>query len=437
MEWITVWAGLLVGVNKLIQSVGNRPVTLGFRRYQRKFVRPLRTAHGPWSDRQGLIVRLQTPATRADAFLPHTSYGEIAPIPWFGTETLDEAIAALKPLQDQPASLADLSAIMEGLPPNYSATRFGLGLAIAQLQGHFPPVPDPLQPEQICVLLPSGTEALEAWPKLWKRGHRTFKWKLGIADLVQELASLEQLRRSLPTQAKLRLDANGSLDLKAAQACLQCCDALAEQNLPIEFLEQPLPPHQFEPLLQLSQTYRTPLALDESVTGLPQLKQCYRQGWQGIFVIKGAIAGDPLAVLDFCQRQRLKVVFSSVFETSLARQAVLTMAAAVHHHVQSNPQLIAKLAGQASQQPDQQPSHPPILNHYAQGFGVDHWLVKDGLSETLHGSLAHSLRSSGSSRNSSANSSSDDWTNSEGRGGLRAKSLEIQGNALWNQLSNG
>lgn len=356
MERVAVWAGLLVGLGSQ-NNPQDLAVAIEFRPYQRQFVQPLQTAHGPWRSRQGLILKLQSPTGRS-------SYGEIAPIPWFGTETLAEAIAFLKQLQAGPATrpLADLSAIVERSPAHYSATRFGLGMALAQLQGNFSHAVASPQPEAICALLPTGSEALQAWASLWKQGHRTFKWKLGIGELAQELFDLEALRRSLPPQAKLRLDANGGLSLTTAQQCLNRCDALTRQGLPIEFLEQPLPPEQFDALMGLSQTYQTPLALDESVTGMPQLMDCHQRGWQGIFMIKGAIAGDPVTLVQYCKRHQLQVVFSSVFETGLARQAVFSMAQALRSKIND---------------PNPCPTVPQRT--YALGFGVSQWLQPDGL----------------------------------------------------------
>lgn len=356
---------------------------LSLREYRRQFRQPLHTAHGPWRERRGLLLRLQTSSG-------YSSYGEIAPLPGFGTETLEAAIALLQPCQHQSFSIDELALLLDNAPIHYSATQFGIGLAITQLQGQFPrPVQTPA-PRDICALLPSGAAALAAWPQLWNQGHRTFKWKLGIRGIEPELRLLVQLRRSLPAQAKLRLDANGGLTLATAQQCLQTCDDLHQQGQPIEFLEQPLPPTQLNDLIQLNRAYTTDIALDESVTGLSQLKDCYDKGWRGIFVVKGAIAGHPLAMIEFCRSHDLKVVFSSVFETGLARQAVLAMAQAVYQPRQEIQR--SKIAGPAV--PPKTPESKVLAMAdlpYALGFGVSHWLQPDGLDDQ-HLPIALNLR---------------------------------------------
>jgi o-succinylbenzoate synthase len=121
----------------------------------------------------------------------------------------------------------------------------------------------------------------------------------------------------LPAQAELRLDANGGLNWEESNLWLQKCDRYG-----VEFLEQPLPPNQFDTMLQLSHQYQTPIALDESVATIEQLERCYELGWRGIFVVKAAIAGSPSRLRAFCQNQAIDIVWSSVFETAIAQRYI-------------------------------------------------------------------------------------------------------------------
>lgn len=242
-------------------------------------------------------------------------FGEIAPVPWFGTETLAEAQAfcASWPEQIEASRLAQVPA---ALP----ACQFAIATALQDLNQ--PSSVFQLPPERICALLPAGREALTVWPALWQTGHRTFKWKIGVHPLPQELKWFDALRSGLPPAARLRLDANGGLTLSAAEQWLTVCDSSAG----IEFLEQPLPPEQFDHLMALGDRYATPLALDESVATCDQLAACLQQGWRGSVVIKPAIAGAPGRLKSLCQRYGVDVVVSSVFETGVGRRAVLALA---------------------------------------------------------------------------------------------------------------
>jgi o-succinylbenzoate synthase len=294
--------------------------------YRRPFREPLQTHHGLWSVREGLLVGLE--------FEDRIGWGEIAPLPWFGTETLEEAIAFCHRL---PTSLMqdDVFEVPDQLP----ASQFGFGSAWDALTSPSTPTSEMYSTSG---LLPAGEGALSAWFALWQTGHRTFKWKIGVASFESELQVFQALVATLPTGTNLRLDANGGLTLEQARQWLNCCDRTTRINL--EYLEQPLPPERFDEMHQLSCEYRTPLALDESVATLPQLIQLHESGWQGIVVIKPAIAGYPQALGVFLQSHSVDAVFSSVFETEVGRNAAL------------------KLAQDCG-------------NRRAVGFGVEHWFT--------------------------------------------------------------
>ncbi|MBI4782318.1 MAG: o-succinylbenzoate synthase [Oscillatoriophycideae cyanobacterium NC_groundwater_1537_Pr4_S-0.65um_50_18] len=276
---------------------------LELRSYRRPFRQPLKTSHGLWSLREGILLRLTDAEGRV-------GWGEIAPIVEFGTESMGQAIQFCRSLPQITPELIDQ------IPAELPACRFGLESAWEMLTAD--KAIEQAAASPYSHLLPAGANALLSWQPLWQQGARTFKWKIGVATLNEELNLLEHLISALPAGARLRLDANGGLSWDAACEWLQVCDRYA-----VEFLEQPLPPDQLSQMLQLCDRYKTPLALDESVTTVEQLEMCHQQGWQGIFVIKAAIAGSPARLRQLCQTHPLDVVWSSVFETAIARHYIL------------------------------------------------------------------------------------------------------------------
>jgi len=183
-------------------------------------------------------------------------------------------------------------------------------------------------------LLPAGETALQALQVLWLEGYRTFKWKIGVAAIEQELKIFQQLIQVMHNlcdreSAFLRLDANGGLSYSQAKTWLEACDkvkATPDFSADIEFLEQPLPVTQFQEMVELNAIYATAIALDESAANLDRIQECYSQGWRGLFVIKPAICGSPSQLRKFCQTHNIDAVFSSVFETKIGRQAALNLA---------------------------------------------------------------------------------------------------------------
>ncbi|WP_353258438.1 o-succinylbenzoate synthase [Prochlorothrix hollandica] len=351
-------------------------VQFDYRHYSRRFQTALFTPLGVWSSRLGMVVRLQ----QGDRVV----YGDISPIPWFACESFDEVFQFCSRWPKTLTGGVTAAAIV-AIPESLPATRFGIGWAWEQLQR--PTLdPDPggwssdqnhldYDPPLVqSALLPAGPQALAVWGDLWDQGYRTFKVKVGDRPLPRDLDLIQQLRQALPAAAQLRLDANGKLTEAEARQLLEWCDRLGT----IEFVEQPtgdgtgLPPgvqdYREHPdpaelaeaketawiLLQtLAQDYQTPIALDESVTTVAQVRQAYDRGWRGVVVLKPSLAGSPQAVRDLFTLADLDLVLSSAFETAIGRQAVLSLAQDWEAHCSPSPR--------------------------AAGLGVSQWLQADGL----------------------------------------------------------
>lgn len=312
-------------------------IEFNFRPYRRRFKPPLQTNHGIWDVRDGIIVRLVDDS--------NIGYGEIAPISWFGSETIEQALNFCHQL---PTEIS--KAIIFSIPDTLPACQFGFESAWEDLNC--------CRDARLCVsttplpqsaLLPAGNAVLSAWQSLWEGGYSTFKWKIGVSSIAEELKIFHQLTQVLPVGVKLRLDANGGLSYDEANLWLYTCDNIMSTGatVKIEFIEQPLAVDKLTEMQELTYCYATAIALDESVATLTQLEACYQQGWREIFVIKPSIAGSPSRLRKFCQERKIDAVFSSVFETTVGRKAAL------------------KLAAELS------------INSRAVGFGVRHWLEEN------------------------------------------------------------
>ncbi len=290
-----------------------------FRAYRRKFVTPLNTSHGVWENRDGVIIRLSDETG--------IGWGEIAPISWFGSETIEQAVSFCRQL---PNNIGDETIF--SIPDKLPACQFGFESAREMLRNINSAS---LLPENFTCsgLLPAGKAALTQWRKLWEDGYRTFKWKIGVYPVAEEISIFESLVEELPV-TKLRLDANAGLSDREAEIWLQKCDDININNhihSKIEFIEQPLCVDRFSEMLELSRRYTTKIALDESVANLKQLQSCYQKGWREIFVIKAGIIGSPSRLRRFCLTHKIDTVFSSVFETRIGREAALSLAAELSH----------------------------------------------------------------------------------------------------------
>ena len=152
-------------------------------------------------------------------------------------------------------------------------------------------------------------------------GFRVFKWKVGVGDVADELALLDDVCAKLPDGAKLRLDANGAWERRHAERWLERC-----ADRPVEFVEQPIAADARgaeDLLLGLAGDFPTPIALDESIAADHDVERWLGAGWRGVFVVKPALLGDPRAVVEKLAAARSAVVFSSALETAIGARAAL------------------------------------------------------------------------------------------------------------------
>jgi O-succinylbenzoate synthase len=286
------------------------------RRYRLSFRAPVRTAHGLWREREGVVVRIEEAGGAV-------GYGEAAPIPHFGTETSDEVEEGIRILGEWTNEEA-LSAV----PARLGCLRHALAAARAGAADETAATKDTLG---VAALLPAGRDALAAIATRAEAGFRTFKWKVGVGDLADELSLLDDVCGALPAGAKLRLDANGAWERRAAERWLERC---AER--PVEFVEQPCfadaaqgaarQRKAEELLLGLAGDFPTPLALDESLVGEGDVARWIAAGWPGVYVVKPSLIGNVSGVLAQLHKAKASVVFSSALETAVGAQAGLRLA---------------------------------------------------------------------------------------------------------------
>ncbi len=288
---------------------------LQFRRYSLPFRAPVRTAHGVWAEREGLVVRLESESGAV-------GYGEAAPIAAFGTETVDEDEAGLRALGEW----TDDEAIAT-LPVKLAGARNALTCARAT-DVSMTDAPTKTRRDYVAVaaLLPAGRAVLAAIEPRAEMGFRVFKWKVGVGDIADELSLLDDVCATLPSGAKLRLDANGAWDRRKAQRWLERC---AER--PVEFVEQPIAADargSADALLGLAGDFPTPLALDESLVGDGDVERWIGAGWPGVYVVKPTLLGDVAGTLARLEKAKAAVVFSSALETAIGARAALSIALA-------------------------------------------------------------------------------------------------------------
>ncbi len=287
----------------------------------------MRTAHGAWTEREGVIVRLEHPTGSV-------GFGEAAVIPWFGTETADEVEAACRELGGRvdDARLAEVPARLACLRNAIASARSEIAPVGREDAKAAPARQAPYL--SVAALLSAGRLALGQVGPRAEAGFRVFKWKVGVGDIANELGLLDELCAALPPGAKLRLDANGAWNRRQAERWLERC---AER--PVEFVEQPcfgprsgaaqgtaLQSRADDLLSGLAADWPTPIALDESLVGEGDIERWIGAGWPGVFVVKTSLLGDVAGALARLEKAKARVVFSSALETAVGARAALRAA---------------------------------------------------------------------------------------------------------------
>ena len=269
-------------------------MTLALYRYQLPFTQPL-TFHGKVEvAREGLLVRI------------NDGWGEIAPLPGFSKESLQQA---------EEEALACLAAIGAGKAcmPVLPSVQFGFDCALRKW---------PAQPTQLPVPYPliqgSPLELLKNW-KVWLH-HTPSKAKLKVArhPMRDELALIRMLCDRIPT-LKLILDANQGWTREEAWTF---CSHLDLNR--IEYLEDPCA--DFADIAFVANRTGIPVALDELLAQgkpwepIPQLRA---------LVLKPTLLGSLTnceALVAQAHKLRLKVIVSSCFESGLGLNQLFRLA---------------------------------------------------------------------------------------------------------------
>lgn len=266
-----------------------------YRPYRRPFRRPLRTSRGEWTVREGFVVKVRTP--------DGTGYGEVAPIPEFGSESVAVAGRFLR------------TCAGGGRPPDLSAApaccAFALSSAVAMAREVAGGVGEGQW--EVAGLLPAGEAALPALEAKLDSGFRTFKWKIGVFDGTAERGIFERLCERLPEQGQLRLDANGGLGLAEAGEWMRA----AAGSERVEYVEQPLPAGEERAMAELAADRGVSVALDESLNGPGGFGWLAPDAWPGPLVVKPALMGEVRSLRERLAPVAERVVFSSVFETDV------------------------------------------------------------------------------------------------------------------------
>jgi len=260
---------------------------------------PVQTGQGTLYSRDGILVEIED----SDDV---KGYGEATPIDGFQTENIQEACNALSRFlpvllrkkwwsieetleQFQmgfPAARAALSAIDTALCDLFSKQQDCSVAALLAKKFHTRVLPAVrvnalLQSQDIQKIVREAGDR-------YREGFQTFKVKVGVQSIRQDIERITAVRTTLGKDVKIRLDANGSWSLNEADEALQ-----ALLPLSVEYLEQPLPALDLQGAALLRSRYPILLAADEAACSVKDIQTILKNQAADIIVLKPAVTGGP------------------------------------------------------------------------------------------------------------------------------------------------
>ncbi len=294
---------------------------------------PIATGAGDMTERQGLIVRVET----ADGA---TGTGECSPLPGEGLSTADLA-----------ARMAELGRILLGRTPadawaslpageHVPVADVGIETALADLlagacgaplahwladQTGLPaPASAPIPANALLSALDPATLAREA-EAAKACGFRTVKVKVG-RDRAVDTERLRAVRAALGPDAEVRIDANGAWSEQEAVAAL--ADHAAHG---VALCEQPVAPAPDAParLVRVRAASPIPIAADESCASLGDLRTLVDAEAVDAVVIKPLRTGlaEALAMIREATARNLPCILTTTFDTGAGTALALHLAA--------------------------------------------------------------------------------------------------------------
>lgn len=292
--------------------------------YQIPFKKPFRTAGTTFSHREGIILNYSEQGIEA--------YGEVAPLPGFSEETLDQVREVLllnrtnlqQALSDGQAD--EFIKLLDSIH-QFPSLSFGLDTLNYDLQAKRKKLSLPeflfnsysdIIPTNAVLSIQHKEEILKQAAKLIEQGFNTLKVKVG-ENFEQEYEILRSLREQFP-KLTIRIDANQAWGTEEA---IQNLHTL--QSLQIEYCEQPVAASDSQGLKKVTKAVKINVAADESVRNKKAAEELLVNKVANLLIFKPMLMGtfkNIFVTKQLADTHNTEVVFTSAMESAVGRSAI-------------------------------------------------------------------------------------------------------------------
>lgn len=160
-----------------------------------------------------------------------------------------------------------------------------------------------------------------------KDGFNVLKIKVGKDDIEEDILRIQEIRKSVGKEVKIRLDANQGWNVKEAVRSIR---KMEDMGLDIELIEQPVKAHDLEGLKVVTDSVDTPIMADESVFSPAQALQVLRSHAADLINIKLMKAGGIFKaqlINQMAEEHGIPCMVGSMIESRLSVSAAAHFAA--------------------------------------------------------------------------------------------------------------
>jgi len=265
-----------------------------------------------------------------------TGVGEVTPLPGYGTETIELAIAAVQEAAREFSAGKSIEELSLGLAHKYPFTASGLACAYETwVEGEAAAFDAPLASSiPLAALCPGNTPATIAAEarRLLDSGVTVLKLKAGRAPELEESlvrAVAKELPPGTTLPGTLRLDANQAYNPKDA---LELCRRLEDLGQ-IGLLEQPFNIEMWSECAQLTSATTFPIMLNESICEKEDIRRAQEVGakWIKLKLCKHPGMAATAAMIAEANGRGFRLVFGNGVQTALG------------NHLENRVHLLTKL----------------------------------------------------------------------------------------------
>jgi len=269
-------------------------------------------------------------------------YGESAPLPGFGLETLASSVAALRlaskyllgvPRERYGDAIEDLHRLAPVMAS--PCARHAIDLAFHDLMACWSKKPiarllDDLHAVDevpVNAALPRllREDLVKAAMALSAEGYRTLKLKVGGIPIDEDVARVRAVRDAIGRDVRLRIDANRAWNEVEAIEALR---ALGDVGL--EYCEEPVSDP--EGMARVKNAVHVPIAADESVVDLDSARRLLESDAADVLVLKPMALGGlhpARTIAGMAREHGADVVVTTMLETPVGRRGALHLAASL------------------------------------------------------------------------------------------------------------